>query len=100
MLLGGQSFAWVNAIRSFILLSFEPVRMNFPSRDLRQMKSQLPDHIDLDNLLMGANYALSTLAIYNIIRFEHSLRENLQELLPCWKFYGAKILAPMAFLQS
>jgi len=53
-----------------------------------------------DGYTVGAGFLASTLAIYNIISFEHNLEHYLKDFQPTWKFWGAKVLVSLAFMQN
>ena len=52
------------------------------------------------NYISGAGFIASCLALYNIVAFETQLHEWLVPFEPFWKFWGAKILVTLAFLQT
>eukprot|EP00397_Hematodinium_sp_SG-2012_P047172 GEMP01053537.1.p1 GENE.GEMP01053537.1~~GEMP01053537.1.p1 ORF type:complete len:392 (+),score=70.93 GEMP01053537.1:50-1225(+) len=48
----------------------------------------------------GAGFLASCLALYNIIAFERYLKPYLHDFSPTLKFWGAKILVSLAFVQT
>jgi len=49
------------------------------------------------NIFYGADFATSTIAIYNLFSFEHKLWKPLQEFNPGWKFWSMKIPVSLGF---
>lgn len=54
----------------------------------------------LQQYISGASFTVSCLALYNIIAFEIDLHDFLHDFQPTWKFWGAKILVSIAFIQT
>jgi len=54
----------------------------------------------IEPYLSGASFIVSTIAISNIVSFEHSFAIQLKEFDPTWKFWGVKILVSIAFIQK
>eukprot|EP00931_Biecheleriopsis_adriatica_P106680 TRINITY_DN8107_c0_g2_i1.p1 TRINITY_DN8107_c0_g2~~TRINITY_DN8107_c0_g2_i1.p1 ORF type:complete len:485 (-),score=68.08 TRINITY_DN8107_c0_g2_i1:39-1439(-) len=50
-----------------------------------------------DLIVYGANFATSTIAIYNLIFFETTLHHEIEDFHPALKFWGMKIPVTLAF---
>jgi len=48
-------------------------------------------------IIYGADFATSTIAIYNLFSFEHQLSGPLQKFNPSWKFWSMKIPVTLSF---
>jgi len=98
--IGVVVFVWTYALKSGYLLG-----LNF----LAQLDLQLcgpngkfPPACSLLPYLDGACFLASTLAIYNIVVFEHNLSDILNEgqFRPFAKFLGVKLMVSITFIQS
>jgi hypothetical protein len=95
--IGVMVFVYTYAIKSIYLLTL---------RILADSNVTLPGVLDsLDNfqrLVDGAMFLASTLAIYNLVVFEHKLKDILkgEMFLPFEKFLSVKILVSIAFFQT
>lgn len=48
-------------------------------------------------IIYGADFATSTIAIYNLFSFEHQLSHPLEKFNPAWKFWSMKIPVTLSF---
>ncbi|CAD7955184.1 unnamed protein product [Amoebophrya sp. A120] len=98
-LLGVQTFVLVYGISCFyqLLLSVLKKTLSIDLEDIPVVGSGIET---VATYINGAGFVASCLALYNIILFETQLHEWLDKFDPFWKFWGAKILVSLAFLQT
>jgi len=98
--IGVVVFVWTYALKSGYLLGLNflaqvDLQLCGPNGKFKPACSLLP-------YLDGACFLASTLAIYNIVVFEHNLSDILNEgqFRPFAKFLGVKLMVSIAFIQS
>ena len=98
-LLGVQLFNVTNLARAIFALVAEQLRYAWISAFtwLSYKALQLGD---VDAMLTGFNLCVSSIAIWNLIIFEHYLNNLLQGFSPKLKFWSAKIIVSLAFIQG
>jgi len=92
--IGVRIFVWTYAMKSVYLLTLTFLAQL--DMQLCGAGGKLPPYLD------GACFLASTLAIYNIVVFEHYLKDILKEghFRPFAKFLGVKVMVSIAFMQS
>jgi len=98
-LLGVQCFVWTNFFRCVYVLGMEQIRESSP-KTWRQIAGSLQTLGDVDSFFEGFTLCVSSIAIWNLVTFEHYLTDVLEEFEPKLKFWSAKIIVSLAFIQS
>ncbi|CAD7937862.1 unnamed protein product [Amoebophrya sp. A25] len=98
-LLGVQTFVLVYGLSCFYQLVVSLVKKTV-GLNVTQLPVVGEAMASVGTYISGAGFVASCLALYNIILFETQLHEWLDRFDPFWKFWGAKVLVSLAFLQT
>eukprot|EP00401_Gymnodinium_catenatum_P074139 CAMPEP_0117496878 /NCGR_PEP_ID=MMETSP0784-20121206/20887_1 /TAXON_ID=39447 /ORGANISM="" /LENGTH=582 /DNA_ID=CAMNT_0005291869 /DNA_START=1 /DNA_END=1749 /DNA_ORIENTATION=+ len=100
--IGVMVFVYTYALKSIYLLGLSLLAS--PPFDVQLCGPQglFQAACSLTNYVDGAAFLASTLAIYNLVVFEHRLKDILRREMfkPEWKFITVKIMVSIAFMQD